>query len=94
MSAPTRFSAIVHGRVQGVFFRDFTRRQALDLGVTGFVRNLPDGTVEAVAEGQQDVLEELLERLRMGPSSARVNRVDFSWSDPTGEFDRFEVRYR
>ncbi len=94
MSAPRRLSAIVHGRVQGVFFRGFTRRQAWELGVTGFVRNMPDGTVEVVAEGQQDALEELLERVRTGPSSARVSSVDFSWSDPTGEFDRFEVRYR
>ncbi len=94
MSAPMRLSAIVHGRVQGVFFRDFTRRQAWELGVTGFVRNLPDATVEVVAEGQQDALEELLERLRMGPSGARVNKVDFSWSNHTGEFDHFEVRYR
>lgn len=89
-----RLSAIVHGRVQGVFFRGFTHRQAWELGVTGFVRNLPDGTVEVVAEGQQDTLEELLERLRVGPSGARVNTVDFSWGNHTGEFDRFEVRYR
>jgi acylphosphatase len=94
MSEPMRLSAIVHGRVQGVFFRDFTRRQAWELGVTGFVRNLPDGTVEAVAEGRHDVLQQLLERLRMGPSGARVDKVDFSWSEHTGEFDSFEVRYR
>lgn len=94
MSKPMRLSAIVHGRVQGVFFRDFTRRQAWELGVTGFVRNLPDSTVEAVAEGRQAVLQQLLERLRMGPSGARVDKVDFSWSEHTGEFDRFEVRFR
>ena len=51
-----RLSAIVHGRVQGVLFRDFTCRQAWALGLKGFVRNLPDGTVEAVAEGPQDAL--------------------------------------
>ncbi len=94
MSKPMRLSVIVYGRVHGVFFRDFTRRQAWELGLTGFVRNLRDGTVEAVAEGQQDVLEELLERIKMGPSGAQVDKVDFSWSDHTGEFDRFEVRYR
>jgi acylphosphatase len=94
MATPMRLSVIVYGRVHGVFFRDFTRRQAWDLGLTGFVRNLPDGTVEAVAEGQQDALEELLERIKMGPSGAQVDNVDFSWSDHRGEFDRFEVRYR
>jgi len=80
--------------VQGVFFRDFTQRQAWDLGLTGYVRNLPDGTVEAVAEGPQDALEELLERIRLGPPGARVDSVNFRWEDHSMEFDRFEVRYR
>jgi acylphosphatase len=94
MSRPLRLFAIVHGMVQGVFFRDFTRRQALTLGLTGYVRNLADGTVETVAEGPQEGLERLLEQLRVGPPSARVDRVDFKWEDHSGEFDRFEVRYR
>lgn len=88
-----RLSAIVHGRVQGVFFRDSTRRQALILGLTGYVRNLADGTVEAVAEGPQEALERLLEMLRIGPSGAYVDRVDARWTDHTGEFDHFEVRF-
>ncbi len=94
MSRPMRLSAIVHGMVQGVFFRDFTRRQALTLGITGYVRNLRDGTVETVAEGPQQRLERFLEQLRVGPPSARVDRVDFKWEVHSGEFDRFEVRYR
>lgn len=94
MLTARRLSAIVHGRVQGVFFRDFTQRQAWDLGLTGYVRNLPDGTVEAVAEGPQDALEELLERIRLGPPGARVDSVNFRWEDHSMEFDRFEVRYR
>lgn len=94
MSTPMRLSAIVHGRVQGVFFRDFTCRQAWALGLKGFVRNLPDGTVEAVAEGPQDALEKLLKQLRVGPSGALVDQVDFRWEDHLGGFDRFEVRYR
>jgi acylphosphatase len=89
-----RLSAIVQGRVQGVFFRDFTRRQALILGLSGYVRNLADGTVEAVAEGPQENLEKLLELLRIGPSGAHVDRVDARWTDHTGEFDHFEVRFR
>jgi acylphosphatase len=94
MSKLARLSAIAHGRVQGVFFRDFTRTQAIALGVTGYVRNLPDGTVEAVAEGSREALESLLAQLRVGPPSARVDRVDDQWGDHRGEFVRFEVRYR
>ena len=94
MSELIRLSARVHGMVQGVFFRDFTYKQAGALGLTGYVRNLPDGTVEAVAEGSKEALERLLEQIRVGPPAAQVARVDFQWQDPSGEFDRFEVRYR
>jgi len=94
MSTPMRLSAIVHGMVQGVFFREFTRRQALALGLTGYVRNLRDGTVETVAEGPREGLEQLLELLTVGPPSSRVDRIDHKWEDHSGEFDRFEVRYR
>jgi acylphosphatase len=87
-----RLSAIVHGRVHGVFFRDFTRRQARRLGLTGYVRNVPDGTVEAVAEGPREALEGLLEQLKIGSPEARVDRVDSQWTDPSGEFENFEVR--
>jgi acylphosphatase len=80
--------------VQGVFFREFTRRRALALGLTGYVRNLRDGTVETMAEGPSKSLEQLLEQLRVGPPSARVDSVDHKWEDHSGEFDRFEVRYR
>jgi acylphosphatase len=85
--------AIVDGRVQGVNFRYYTRRRATELGLTGYVRNLWDGTVEAVAEGSRPKVEELLTFLRVGPRSAFVTRVDTEWSAATGEFDRFEVRY-
>lgn len=94
MSTPARLSAIVHGRVQGVFFRDFAHTQAIALGLTGYVRNLPDGTVETVAEGARETLESLLAQLRVGPPSARVDRVEVQWGDQRGEFVRFEVRYR
>jgi acylphosphatase len=92
--ALARLSATVFGRVQGVFFRDSTRRQAMVLGLTGYVRNLPDGTVEAVAEGTREALEKLLEQIRIGPSGAQVDRVDFRWEEHRGEFQHFEVRFR
>jgi acylphosphatase len=94
MSTLMRLSAIVHGRVQGVFFRDFTRRQAWALSLTGYVRNLPDGAVEVVVEGPQDELQQLLEQVKAGPSGAHVEKVDLHWGDSRGEFDRFEVRYQ
>jgi len=94
MSTLARLSVVVHGRVQGVFYRDFTRTQAIALGVTGYVRNLPDGNVETVAEGAREALESLLAQLRMGPPSARVDQVEVQWGDHRGEFVRFEVRYR
>jgi acylphosphatase len=89
-----RLSAIVHGRVQGVFFRDFSYTQANALGLTGYVQNLPDGTVKAVAEGSRENLERLLGQIRVGPPAAQVVKVDSQWQESSGEFDRFEVRYR
>jgi len=91
--AQHRLQATVHGRVQGVSFRFYTRRRATELGLTGHVRNAWDGSVEVVAEGQRAGLEELLAFLRVGPPAAVVTRVDARWVVPTNAFDRFEVRY-
>jgi acylphosphatase len=88
-----RLQATVHGRVQGVSFRYYTRRRAAELGVVGYVRNAWDGTVEVVAEGQRAALEELLAFLRVGPPAAMVAQVEVRWVAPTHAFDRFEVRY-
>jgi acylphosphatase len=88
-----RLRAQVHGLVQGVNFRWYTQRRAHDLGLRGFVRNLPDGTVEVVAEGAQGSLDMLLDFLRQGPSAAIVESVETQWDQPTREFSRFEVRY-
>ncbi|MFQ6014809.1 MAG: acylphosphatase [Anaerolineae bacterium] len=93
MSGVGRFRAIIHGRVQGVYFRDFTQRHASSLGITGFVRNKFDGTVEVVAEGERQGLENLLDKLRVGPRSARVNDIDLEWEEFIGEFRHFEVRF-
>lgn len=86
-----RVRAIVHGMVQGVFFRDTTRREATARGVTGWVRNRPDGTVEAVFEGDSDAVEAMLAFCRKGPRGAEVKRVDVSEEDPEG-LTGFEVR--
>ncbi len=88
-----RLEATLHGRVQGVSFRYYTRKQANELGLTGYVQNMPDGTVGVVAEGPRPDLDELLSFLRVGPRAAHVTDVDVQWPAPTGEFDRFTVRY-
>jgi acylphosphatase len=93
MSAHTRLQATVHGRVQGVSFRYYTQRRARELGLVGYVRNMGDGTVEVVAEGQRGDIEELLAFLRVGPRAAFVTQVDTQWPAATREFNRFEVRY-
>jgi len=85
--------AVVHGRVQGVNFRYYTVRTAQRLGLTGWVANRWDGTVETVAEGPREALEEFRDFLHRGPPSAVVQQVDVTWKTPTGDFKRFGVRY-
>lgn len=80
-----------HGRVQGVFFRDSTRSQAEAHDVAGWVRNCSDGSVEAAFEGPPQAVEALIDFVRSGPGHARVQRVDVSDEEPTGETG-FDVR--
>ena len=87
-----RLHLIVHGRVQGVFFRGAALDEAHDLGLTGWVRNRPDRTVEIVAEGDRRNLEMLLAWAYQGPPSARVDRVDTEWLPASGEFHEFTIR--
>ena len=84
---------IVSGLVQGVYFRDFTSRQALKLGLTGYVRNLPEGTVEVQAEGEKKNLEKLIDCLKEGPPAARVSEVVTNWSEYTGGYSGFRVKH-
>ena len=84
--------AIVHGLVQGVFFRASTRDTAHRLHLVGWVRNLPDDTVEVLAEGDRPTLQRLLEFLHHGPPDARVTKVDAEWRAATGGFMDFRVR--
>ena len=93
MSDLVSVQAIVHGYVQGVFFRAFVLKRAEELGLTGYVRNLPGGTVEAQAEGERKRLEELIGYLKIGPPSARVEKVVANWSEYTRSFSRFSIRY-
>jgi acylphosphatase len=86
--------AVVYGYVQGVFFRSFVSRRANELGLTGYVRNLPDGqAVEVHAEGERNKLEELIDYLKIGPPAAMVKRVVTDWSEYTGSYSGFGVRY-
>ncbi len=85
--------AIVEGYVQGVFFRAYVSRSAKALGLKGYVRNLPNGKVEVRAEGNKEKLENLVKQLQIGPPEAVVEKVETIWSDYTGTFANFEIRY-
>jgi acylphosphatase len=86
-----RAHVVVHGRVQGVFFRGQTRDRARSLGLTGWVRNNSDGTVEAVFEGDRERVESMIEWCRRGPAYASVDEVDVAWEEPRDE-PEFAVR--
>jgi acylphosphatase len=86
-----RKRVVVHGRVQGVFFRDSARQRAEAAGVAGWVANRPDGTVEAVFEGEDDAVEALVAFMREGPRSADVERVEVTGEEPEG-LAGFDVR--
>jgi acylphosphatase len=87
-----RLDATVHGHVQGVGFRMWVRRTASGLGLSGWVRNEPDGGVRTIAEGPRADVDELLKRLRSGPESAWVSGVQEHWEPATGSFDGFTIR--
>ncbi len=86
-----RKRVVVHGDVQGVFFRDSTRRKASSRGVAGWVRNNPDGSVEAVFEGEPDAVQAMVDFCRSGPRGAEVDHVDEHDEEPEG-LSGFEVR--
>lgn len=92
-AGPARLRAVISGQVQMVGFRAFVTGRARSRGVAGYVRNLPGGDVEVVAEGDRKLLEEFLEDLRRGPRSAEVREVKTSWERGRGEFAEFSVRY-
>ena len=92
-SSKIRKHVFVSGRVQGVGFRAFTRRQASRLGVEGWVRNLYDGRVEAVLAGNQGAVEKLINNLQEGPSLARVENIEIEEENYRGKFSGFSVKY-
>jgi acylphosphatase len=90
-AAPERLEAVVRGRVQGVAFRWYTQREARRLGLTGWVRNLPDGSVRLMAEGPRDLLDLLWEWLARGPDRARVDHRELHRGEASGRFTDFTI---
>jgi len=88
-----RAHVYISGRVQGVFFRYETRRMAIRYGVSGWVRNLPDGRVEAVFEGEKEAVESMIRFCRRGPPAAVVRHVEVLWEKPEGDLWGFQIRY-
>ena len=88
-----RVRLIIQGRVQGVWFRDSTRREAMHLGVTGWVKNRRDGGVELVAEGPEEKVRQLVVWCHQGPSHARVTDVHQTREEWQGEFDSFHIAF-
>lgn len=84
---------IVEGRVQGVWYRGSAREEATRLGIAGFARNLPDGTVEIVAEGEKEKVERLITWCHKGPPGAQVSRVRVAWDVGEGGFEGFSIRW-
>ena len=93
MTEMRKVTLIVHGRVQGVFYRDSTMRKARELGLTGYVRNLPEGTVEIVAQGPLRILEDLIRWAHDGPPAAVVSKVEVYYGTVEQGMDGFKVSY-
>ena len=88
-----RAHVFISGRVQGVFFRSEARQEAKKMGIAGWVRNTPDGKVEAVFEGEEKSVKEIIEFCKRGPPGASVTDVQVVWESYTGEFRDFEIRH-
>ena len=93
MTDQARAKVVVRGVVQGVGYRYFVRKAAVELGVAGRVRNRFDGSVEVLAEGDGARVRTLIDHLRVGPRFASVESVDVEWEDPTGEFRGFDYAF-
>ena len=91
MSKATAVRLLFGGRVQGVNFRDFTRHEAANFNIVGYVTNMTDGTVQVVAEGQRPDILHFIEVLMSGPPNAIVNSVETKWLEPTGSYTEFQI---
>jgi acylphosphatase len=89
----TRAHVFITGRVQGVSFRWYTQDKAQELDLTGWVRNLWDGRVEAIFEGEEQAVREAVAWCRTGPPFARVDSIEVKFEEPTGDFDRFRMTW-
>jgi len=88
-----RARLLISGRVQGVFYRAETREAALKHRLTGWVRNRPDGGVEALLEGDKQDVEKVIDWCGKGPPAARVDEVLVNWEEPAGDLERFSIKY-
>ena len=93
MDEKIRAHIFIQGMVQGVFFRAKTRQKAKELRLTGWVKNLPDGRVEAVFEGEKEKVEQMIEWTQKGPLFSRVDDVKVDFEEYKGGFENFEIRY-
>lgn len=93
MAGKARVRVLIEGRVQGVFFRASTRDEARARGLTGWVRNLPDGRVAALFEGDKRVVDDMLKWCHKGPPYAYVDRVEVAWEPYQGDLSDFRVVY-
>ena len=93
MTERVSLKVFVSGRVQGVSFREYTRRKALEFGLAGYVKNLPEGSVEVFASGSRHALEKLLAHLRDGPPRASVTNVSATWGEDSAPISGFEIRF-
>lgn len=93
MGSVKRAEIVVNGLVQGVGFRYFVYRHAQNLGLKGYTKNLYTGEVYTVVEGEAHLIEELFNKMKIGPISADVRNAIIKWSEPKNEFKTFEIRY-
>ena len=91
-SSVKRVQVTIHGDVQGVGYRYTAIEIARDLGLTGWTKNDPDGSVEIIAEGEKENLQNLITWAKKGPPLARIDRIEEEWQEATGEFDEFDVK--
>jgi len=87
-----RVHIFVSGKVQGVFFRENTRKKAAEFGLSGFIKNLQNGKVEAIFEGDKEQIEKIIQWIKKGPEMAQVEDIEIDWQNYQGEFRNFEIR--